>query len=196
MSLWNRITKKGGVSAEPAAKPLKHGEQGVEALNDRLEKAYLSPFVAKVEFFPASIKGEGTYAITTGLDFAQDSLTKAGFSKEATEAFPVSVVSKWVVPPEIMEKVVPGAAQASPEELTAKIRQIKGHEFSMVRELPASGENFIIEGVKSDTSRATFLGEGGNKNDIKMYHSMQKRIFISERELNKALGIEEGQRRS
>jgi hypothetical protein len=184
----------GGV--EPSGRPEKPSAQAIEAINKKLEETFLASFVEDIAYFPAKIKGEGMYVLTTGMDFPPLLLQKIGFDSEDMSKVKASGAAKWSVPPDVMEKVVPGWSQLTPEELTGEICAIKGHEYSTVKEMPKAGYPLEVENVKGTTSRTTFVEKDGDKNDIEMRHQRRYQIAIPERIMHKALGMEEGRKLS
>lgn len=165
---------------QPSGKAEKASDQALAKLDDMNFQA---------EFFPSAIKGEGHYVIETTTTFFRSKLTAIGMDEEVAKALQAQRAYQWRVSPETMEQVVPGAMQMTPEELTAEIRKIAGHEHTTVHNLRSHGDEMVVMTVGGKVSRSTFAGEGGDKDKVKVYNLYQKHIIVPEKIMHQALGV-------
>jgi hypothetical protein len=200
------ILSKGEGSARRAIRPLRPHEQVIAAVRKKFGPwSERSGGWVTAEFIPATVKGEGEYVLTASDDFSPRFLMTLGFSREDIRDIRVSRMAQWNVPPEVMEEVayrklkLPPLqlSHMSPHELTREIRNMEGHEYSRVREVPhrASGKeeqtSFVVT-VKATTSRSTFQGTGRSKREIARTAFEGKQFYIPEPMMHRALGIKEG----
>jgi len=152
---------------------------------------------AGIEFIAGTVNGKGRYVIETFSTVSRRTLSGIGIpNADRLDAYRVI---QWRVPPEVMEEVVPGAMEMSPKQLTEAIRnkKIPGHKNTKVHNMRSHEEGHVVMDVRGDeqaTSRSSFVGENGNKDQIRMYNLGRKYIIVPEEVMHRALEVESGRR--
>jgi hypothetical protein len=179
MSFSDRFKKKD-------VTPAKASDQAIAAIEEKLN--------VQAEFIPSAIKGEGQYILSVSSSYSRNNMTELGLDADTARGLDAHHLNQWRVPPEIINKVVAGGSDMTPEALTAELRKIKGLETATVRNMNSYEEGYVVMEAPSSTSRTVLVGEDGDKNQIKSYNFGQRQIIIPEKTLHTALGIQEGLR--
>src|ERR1022692_875490 len=94
-----------------AGNPQTPSERVSAVLEDRFPRVDVT-----VEHIPSALKGKGTYVMTTYRSFFISQLSNIGFTNSDARRLEQYDVLQWRVPPDVMERAIPGAMQMSPKE--------------------------------------------------------------------------------